>query len=402
MGRGPAGLTAAWELLSRSEIAVTVVEMTAEIGGLAGTVNYKGNRIDIGGHRFFSKSDRVMSWWLDVLPLQSTASARPVIAYHGRRREVESRVGGGDPERNDQVFLLRQRRSRIYYLRRFFNSPVTLSLDTLAKLGPLRSLRIGLSYLRSALFPIRPEESLEEFFINRFGRELYLTFFKSYTEKVWGVPCDRISAEWGAQRVKGLSLRKALFHALSTPFRSRDLAQKGTETSLIDQFLYPKFGPGQMWHEGGGPAPVLQQLGALHGGRPRRGGGRARVLLQRDRRAVAPLRWRPPGPCGRRAGEARDDRGGGRAGWGGDPAPQDLPRLLRDLPALLGAPPLPRRVREPLPRRPERHAQVQQPGPRDADRHDRGRWHPRRIHRQIGGVGGPHRGRLPRGTGQRP
>ena len=249
IGAGPAGLTAAWEFLSRSEIAVTVVEMTAEIGGLARTVNYKGNRIDIGGHRFFSKSDRVMSWWLDVLPLQSTTSARPVIAYHGRRREVEGRVGGADPEHSDQVFLLRQRRSRIYYLRRFFDYPVTLSFDTLAKLGPLRSLRIGLSYLWSALFPIRPEESLEEFFINRFGRELYLTFFKSYTEKVWGVPCDRISAEWGAQRVKGLSLRKALFHAISTPFRSRDLAQKGTETSLIDQFLYPKFGPGQMWEE---------------------------------------------------------------------------------------------------------------------------------------------------------
>ena len=249
IGAGPAGLTAALEFLSRSEVAVTVLEQTSEIGGLSRTVNYKGNRIDIGGHRFFSKSDRVMDWWLDVLPMEARASARPEIAYHGRRREIEARAGGADPERDDRVFLLRPRRSRIYYLRRFFDYPVSLSLDTLVKLGLLRSVRIASSYLRSALFPIRPERNLEEFFVNRFGRELYLTFFKSYTEKVWGVPCDRISAEWGAQRVKGLSLRAAILHALTAPFRGRDLAQKGTETSLIEQFLYPKFGPGQLWEE---------------------------------------------------------------------------------------------------------------------------------------------------------
>ena len=249
IGAGPAGLTAAWELLSRSDIAVTVLEKTGEIGGLSRTVNYKGNRMDIGGHRFFSKSDRVMRWWLDVLPLQSIASTRPEIAYHGRRRPVDGAAAGADPDRDDRVFLLRPRRSRIYYLRRFFDYPMTLSLDTLAKLGLLRSLRIALSYVRSALFPIRPERTLEQFFINRFGRELYLTFFRSYTEKVWGVPCDRISAEWGAQRVKGLSLRKAIGHAIAAPFRRRNLAQKTTETSLIEQFLYPKFGPGQVWEE---------------------------------------------------------------------------------------------------------------------------------------------------------
>jgi len=249
IGAGPAGLTAALELLSRSDMAVTVLERTSEIGGLSRTVNYKGNRIDIGGHRFFSKSDRVMDWWLDVLPLESRASGRLEIAYHGRRREIEGRTGGAEPERDDRVFLLRPRRSRIYYRRRFFNYPVTLSLDTLAKLGLLQSARIALSFLRSALFPIRPERNLEEFFVNRFGRELYLTFFKSYTEKVWGVTCDQIGAEWGAQRVKGLSLRKAMIHAVSAPFRRRDVAQKGIETSLIEQFLYPKFGPGQLWEE---------------------------------------------------------------------------------------------------------------------------------------------------------
>src|SRR5262249_8288109 len=249
IGAGPAGLTAAWELLSRSDIAVTVLEKTGEIGGLSRTVNHQGNRIDIGGHRFFSKSDRVMRWWLDVLPLELGASARPVIAYHGQQRRVEDAPAGVDPDREDRVFLLRQRRSRIYHRRRFFNYPLKLSLDTLGKLGVFHSLHIGLSYLRSALLPIRPERNLEQFFINRFGRELYSTFFKSYTEKVWGVPCDQISAEWGAQRVKGLSVRKLIGHALKAPFRRRDLAQKGTETSLIEQFLYPKFGPGQMWEE---------------------------------------------------------------------------------------------------------------------------------------------------------
>ena len=215
IGAGPAGLTAAWELLSRSEVAVTVLEKTGEIGGLSRTVNHNGNRIDIGGHRFFSKSDRVMKWWLDVLPLQSSASPGPVIAYHGQRREVEGGAPRVDPDREDRVFLLRQRRSRIYYRRRFFNYPLALNLDTLGKLGPLASLRIGLSYLRSALLPIRPERNLEQFFINRFGRELYSTFFKAYTEKVWGVPCDRISREWGAQRIKGLSLMQAVLHAMT-------------------------------------------------------------------------------------------------------------------------------------------------------------------------------------------
>jgi protoporphyrinogen oxidase len=147
--------------------------------------------------------------------------------------------------------LLRARKSRIYYLRRFFDYPISLSKDTLLKLGVLRTFKIGVSYVQSALFPLKQEKTLEQFFINRFGRELYNTFFKSYTEKVWGVPCDRISAEWGAQRIKGLSAWAALMHALRKVFKSGggDCGLKGTETSLIEQFLYPKFGPGQMWEE---------------------------------------------------------------------------------------------------------------------------------------------------------
>src|SRR5205814_8149411 len=149
----------------------------------------------------------------------------------------------------DAVMLIRNRLSRIYFMKKFFAYPIALSADTLKKLGLVKTIRIGFSYLRSVLFPIRNERSLEDFFINRFGRELYLTFFKSYTEKVWGVPCKKISAEWGAQRIKGLSITKALAHMIGSllPKRKTGLAQKSVETSLIDRFMYPKLGPGQMW-----------------------------------------------------------------------------------------------------------------------------------------------------------
>jgi len=220
------------------------------MGGISRTVNYKGNRIDIGGHRFFSKSDRVMNWWRDVLPLQRLDGTSHAITYQGRSRTVAAATEGPDPDVEDRVMLVRPRKSRIYFGRKFFDYPISLSPETLMKLGPKRAVKIGFSFLRASLFPIKPEKNLEEFFINRFGRELYATFFKSYTEKVWGVPCNEISAEWGAQRVKGLSIFKAVVHFLTKLTRSKaDIAQKNTETSLIEQFLYPKYGPGQMWEE---------------------------------------------------------------------------------------------------------------------------------------------------------
>jgi protoporphyrinogen oxidase len=258
IGAGPAGLAAAHELLERTEVRPIVLEMSGHMGGIARTVEHHGNRIDIGGHRFFSKSDRVMDWWLRFLPLQALTEIRDGrpglarIAYQNRSRTLEGGVEGPDPEREDRVMLLRPRKSRIYHRRKLFDYPIKLSPDTLLKLGILRSGRIGLSYLKAAAFPIRPEENLEQFFVNRFGRELYLTFFKDYTEKVWGAPCDSISAAWGAQRVKGLSIGKALAHfarSLVGGGSRGDVAQKGTETSLIEQFLYPKLGPGQMWDE---------------------------------------------------------------------------------------------------------------------------------------------------------
>jgi protoporphyrinogen oxidase len=260
IGGGPAGLTAAYELLKRTDIQPVVLEKADILGGISRTVNYKGNRIDIGGHRFFSKSDRVMEWWLEIMPLQHSRNVEEEIAYQGKTRTIRSADQGPDPDRVDRVMLVRGRKSRIYFLRKFFEYPITLSFQTLRNLGVFRTIRIGVSYVWSVLFPIRNEKNLEQFFINRFGRELYLTFFKSYTEKVWGVACREISAEWGAQRIKGLSVTRTLLHILKRLFGSKgaDLAQKGTETSLIEKFLYPKLGPGQMWEE---VALKVQEMG---------------------------------------------------------------------------------------------------------------------------------------------
>ena len=273
IGAGPAGLTAALELLQKTDIKPVVYEMTAEIGGISKTVNYKGNRIDIGGHRFFSKSDRVMQFWKDVLPEQG-APARDDILL-GRKIPLSREQNAPDPEQTDNVMLFRSRLSRILFLGTFFDYPISLSPRTLANLGPLRTLKIGFSYIRARIVPIKPERSLEDFFINRFGRKLYQIFFKDYTEKVWGVPCDQIKPEWGAQRVKGLSITGALLHAVTRLFKKdTSISQKNVETSLIEQFLYPKYGPGQMWEEvarqvreGGGEVHMNHQVvGVRHEG----------------------------------------------------------------------------------------------------------------------------------------
>ncbi len=250
IGAGPAGLTAAFELQRLTGIKPILVEGGDQVGGLSRTVFYKGNRMDIGGHRFFSKSDRVMQWWLDLMPIENGANSEGNLRYQGQERLVPDAGLPADPVIDDLVMLVRQRKSRIYFMRRFFDYPIRLTADTLRKMGPLRTMKVGVSYLRSAVFPRRKENSLEDFFINRFGRELYETFFRSYTEKVWGVPCSQISAEWGAQRIKGLSIKGVIAHFLTKTFgrrKANDLAQKQTETSLIEKFLYPKHGPGQLW-----------------------------------------------------------------------------------------------------------------------------------------------------------
>jgi protoporphyrinogen oxidase len=273
IGAGPAGLTAAFELQARTGVEPVVLEKSFFLGGLSRTLNYKGKRIDIGGHRFFSKSDRVMRWWLERLPLQKLSEQQQTVTYHNMSRAVNGTGSGPDPASEDKVMLLRPRKSRIYYMRRFFDYPISLSYDTVMKLGLFRTARIGLSYVKSVIAPVRPERTLEDFFINRFGRELYKTFFESYTEKVWGVPCRDISAEWGAQRVKGLSITKTIAHALKKAFARKPRAsanghgtvdQKNVETSLIETFLYPKFGPGQMWEQVA--SDVCRQGGGIHTG----------------------------------------------------------------------------------------------------------------------------------------
>ena len=248
IGAGPAGLTAAYELLEKTDIKPLIFEMTPDIGGISKTVNYKGNRIDIGGHRFFSKSDRVMKWWENIMPLQGAPSSDDLIL--DRDVTLSEQNNAPDPEKNDIVMLVRNRLSRIFFLRSFFDYPISLKWNTFKNLGLIRITRIGLSYLKARVIPIKDEKSLEDFIINRFGRELYLTFFKDYTEKVWGVPCSQIKPDWGAQRIKGLSITKTLLHAVKTIMvKDESVGQKSIETSLIDRFMYPKLGPGQLWEE---------------------------------------------------------------------------------------------------------------------------------------------------------
>lgn len=225
IGAGPAGLTAAYELLQKTDIKPVIYEAGDYTGGISRTVCHNGNRMDIGGHRFFTKSERVMDFWQNVMPIENEAN----------------------PDEKDRVFLVRNRRSRILFCRKFIDYPVRLSPNTLINLGFNRMLRIALSYFYISLFPLKHEKSLEDFYINRFGKELYSIFFKDYTRKVWGVPCSSLPPEWGFQRIKGLSFQKALLQALKKPKSFSSIEQKNTETSLIDKFLYPKYGPGQFW-----------------------------------------------------------------------------------------------------------------------------------------------------------
>ena len=255
IGAGPAGLTAALEFCRRSDIKPIVLEASNRIGGIACTVQHNGNRMDVGGHRFFSKSDRVMDWWAEIMPVEDEERGGELaIGYHNEEMLVkktgENARVPAQARDEDCVMLVRRRRSRIYFMRSFFDYPLSLSMGTLRRLGPVRTIRVIWSYAKAQVFKRRPEKTLEDFLINRFGSELYLKFFKSYTEKVWGLPCDQISAAWGAQRIRGLSLVSAARHFLKKVFRlndRNDLYQKNSETSLIERFLYPKYGPGQLW-----------------------------------------------------------------------------------------------------------------------------------------------------------
>lgn len=236
IGAGPAGLTAAYELVRKTkDWKVVVLEETSEIGGISRTVVCGDCRIDIGGHRFFSKSKEVNDLWAKLMPIQGKPSKDDLLL--DRVCHVEE--GGPDPEREDTVMLRRHRVSRIYYLRHFFDYPISIKPATFLAMGLVRTWKAGWSYLYSAFFK-REEKSLEDFYINRFGKVLYQMFFEDYTEKLWGIHPSEIDPSWGAQRVKGLSLWKAIVNIFIPKGGKK-------ETSLIEEFIYPKRGPGQLW-----------------------------------------------------------------------------------------------------------------------------------------------------------
>ena len=241
IGAGPAGLTAGYELLKDqdNQYEVVILEEENQVGGISKTVRYNGNRMDIGGHRFFSKDENVMDFWKELMPIQGAPS------YDDKKlnREKPLVKDGPDPEKEDKVMLVRDRVSRIYYLKKFFDYPVSLKLETFTNMGLIRTIKAGFSYLKS-IFVKKKETSLENFYINRFGKVLYGMFFEKYTEKLWGRHPSVISADWGSQRVKGLSITAVIKDMFRKIFKPKS---KKVETSLIEQFWYPKYGPGQLW-----------------------------------------------------------------------------------------------------------------------------------------------------------
>lgn len=244
IGAGPAGLTAAYELLKngKGEVHPIILEETSEIGGISRTAEYKGNRMDIGGHRFFSKSKEVTDLWQEIMPMQGKPSKDDIML----NRQVPLAENGPDPEKEDRVMLTRHRISRIFYLKKFFDYPISMKWSTFHNMGFARTWNAGWGYILSCLHK-RKENSLADFYINRFGKPLYRMFFEDYTEKLWGRNPSEIDPSWGAQRVKGLSLWKSIGNALAKPFRKKN--SKKVETSLIEQFSYPKKGPGQLYEQ---------------------------------------------------------------------------------------------------------------------------------------------------------
>ena len=243
IGAGPAGLTAASELLDKTDIRPLVLEATGTIGGISQTVQYKGNRMDIGGHRFFSKNQEIMDWWTRLMPLQGARSKDDILLGLDDKPLAP---GGPDPEKDDRVILLRHRVSRIFFLRKFFDYPISLSKGTFANMGLGRTIKAGFGYL-AAVVHKKPETSLENFYINRFGKPLYSMFFEDYTEKVWGVHPSKLGADWGSQRVKGISIAAVIKDMFAKAFGRKAAQGDKVETSLIEQFIYPKYGPGQLW-----------------------------------------------------------------------------------------------------------------------------------------------------------
>jgi len=240
VGAGPAGLSCAYKLLlNNKNIEVIILEEDSQVGGISKTINHNGNRMDIGGHRFFTKNDEVKKFWLKILPLQGHKSYDDIIL----ERDIKVKKGGPDPEKEDRVMLVRNRVSRIYYNKKFFDYPVNLNLKTLKNMGIVTSVKCGFSYIKSSLFKLE-ETSLENFYINSFGKKLYSMFFKEYTTKVWGREPKDIDPSWGSQRAKGISIRGVISDYLYRLFKIKN---KNKAKSLIEEFLYPKYGPGEFY-----------------------------------------------------------------------------------------------------------------------------------------------------------
>ena len=252
IGAGPAGLTCAYQLLKKNKnIKVTILEESDSIGGISKTVYYHGNRMDLGGHRFFTKNSDVLKLWLDILPLQGKPS------YDEKLLNIKKKyLGKVDPEKEDKVMLIRNRISRIFYHKKFFDYPVTLNGKTIRNMGFLTTIQCGFSYIYASLFH-KKEIHLENFYINRFGKKLYEMFFKGYTTKLWGREPKEIDSSWGSQRVKGISIRKVIIDYYKRIFHIKD---KNKETSLIEEFYYPKYGPGELYEE---MAQQIEKMGGV-------------------------------------------------------------------------------------------------------------------------------------------
>ena len=252
IGAGPAGLTAGYYLLkSSNDYEVVILEKDEIVGGISKTIDYDGNKMDLGGHRFFTKEEKVNKIWKELLKVQGSGSIDDIKL--GTKKDFSK--NGPDPEKEDKVFLVRNRVSRIYYNKKFFDYPVNLSFNTIKNLGFIRTIESGFSYLKS-IFIKKDETNLENFYINRFGKKLYNIFFKGYTEKLWGRSPEYIDPSWGSQRVKGISIKEVLKDYFCKVFKIKN---KNKETSLIESFNYPKYGPGQMYEE-------MERQIIIHGG----------------------------------------------------------------------------------------------------------------------------------------
>lgn len=252
VGAGPAGLSAAYQLLKKSkDYEVIILEKDSQVGGISKTVKYKGNRLDIGGHRFFTKSRDVENLWTTILPIQGKKAYDDKIL----KRNLKLKRGGPNPEKDDKVLLIRNRVSRIYYENKFYDYPVSINFSTIRNLGIIRTIKAGFSYIRYQI-KSKEEKNLEDFYINRFGKKLYSMFFEGYTKKVWGRDPKNISKDWGYQRVKGISIRAVIKDYF---YRFFHLKNKEKETSLIESFYYPKYGPGELYEE---LAHIVKKMGA--------------------------------------------------------------------------------------------------------------------------------------------